>query len=255
MRNSRNLLQAALLVPAALIFVTALPVSASDMDTKIEHAIKTSYNFKTHLSSDHIAVVSVNGVVTLSGSVAEDYRRTLAAETAADIPGVKDVKNELVLVSDQPSENSDGWVTMKVKGALAFHKNVSVTHTEVFTNGGVVTLKGEAGSAAQRELTTEYARDVEGVKSVNNQMTVAGVKAPETLGEKVDDASITAQIKTSLLFHRSTHVLATKIKTKDGVVRISGEASNAAERALVGKLAADTNGVKHVINQMTIKQS
>ena len=196
-----------------------------------------------------------NGVVTLTGTVAEDYHRVLAGETVADISGVKSVKNELVMTADQPTENSDAWVTLKVKGALAFQKNVSATGTEVITNDGVVTLKGEAGSTAQRELTTESAKDVQGVKSVNNQMTVSGVKPQQTLGEKVDDASITAQIKTSLLFHHSTHVLATRVNTKDGVVILHGEASNAAERALVGKLAEDTNGVKHVDNRMSVKKA
>ena len=253
MRFSRPLINAALLAPAALILVAALPVQASEMDTRIENTIKNSYNFKTYLSVDPISVSASKGVVTLSGTVSEDYHRVLAAETVADTAGVKSVNNEIKLKNDVPSENSDAWVTMKVKGALAFHKNVSATGTEVFTNGGAVTLKGEAHSAAQRELTSEYAKDVVGVKSVSNLMTVGGVVPAQTLGEKVDDASITAQIKTSLLFHQSTHVLATKVKTKDGVVILNGEAANASEKALVGKLAEDTTGVKSVENHMTVK--
>jgi osmotically-inducible protein OsmY len=77
---------------------------------------------------------------------------------------------------------------------------------------------------AQKELTTEYARDVEGVKDVKNEMTVAKTpaKPDETLGEKIDDASITAQVKSSLMSHRSTSAIKTKIETTDGVVTVSG---------------------------------
>jgi len=65
--------------------------------------------------------------------------------------------------------------------------------TEVDTKGGIVTLKGEADQPAQKDLTTEYAKDIEGVKDVNNQMTVAkSAKAARTTGDKIDDASITA---------------------------------------------------------------
>jgi hyperosmotically inducible protein len=38
--------------------------------------------------------------------------------------------------------------------------------------GGIVTLQGEATSQAQKDLTTEYANDVNGVKGVKNRMTI-----------------------------------------------------------------------------------
>jgi osmotically-inducible protein OsmY len=158
------------------------------------------------------------------------------------------------VVGDQPSEHSDGWMTMKVKGVLAFHRNVSASATEVTTENGVVTLTGKADSEAQKQLTGEYAKDVEGVTEVRNHLVVTK-GAHRTLGEKVDDTSITAQVKSALLFHKSTHALATKVVTKDGVVTLHGEAKNAAERDLVSKLAEDINGVKRVVNQMTVKPS
>jgi hyperosmotically inducible periplasmic protein len=119
---------------------------------------------------------------------------------------------------------------------------------------GVVFLSGEATSTAQKELTTEYARDVEGVKEVRNNMTVgrSTTTSGETLGEKIDDASITAQVKASLLAHRSTRALKTKVHTRDGVVTLTGVARNAAEKSLVTKLASDVHGVVSVINNMTI---
>jgi osmotically-inducible protein OsmY len=94
-------------------------------------------------------------------------------------------------------------------------------------------LRGEAASAAQKELTTEYAKDVEGVKNVKNEMTVstAAMKPGEkTMGEKmdamtesIDDASITGLVKTTLLYHRSTSVLNTTVETKGGVVTLGGQ--------------------------------
>jgi hyperosmotically inducible protein len=142
-----------------------------------------------------------------------------------------------------------------VKTALLFHRNVRATKTDVNVKDGIVTLSGEASSTAQKELTTEYAKDVEGVKGVNNDMTVARIadKADETTGEKIDDASITAQVKASLLSHRSTSALKTKVQTADGVVTLTGVTKNAAEKSLVTKLVTDINGVTSVVNNMTIE--
>ena len=89
-------------------------------------------------------------------------------------------------------------------------------------------------------------------------MTVA--KTPEkpggqttTLGEKIDDASITALVKTTLLYHRSTSGLNTKVVTKDGVVTLRGKAKNASEKELAARYANDVNEVKSVKNQLTIQ--
>jgi len=59
----------------------------------------------------------------------------------------------------------------------------------------------------------------------------------------------------SLLFHRSTSAINTKVETNNGVVTLSGKARNAAEKDLVTKLVNDVTGVKSVKNQMTIEES
>jgi osmotically-inducible protein OsmY len=178
----------------------------------------------------------------------------LAKETVANLPGVKSVDDQLVLKGERPAENSDGWIGTKVKTALLFHHNVNAFKTEVDVKEGVVTLKGEAASQAQKDLAGEYAKDVDGVKDVKNEMTLAQVpnSGGQTLGEKIDDASITAQVKMALLAHHSTSAVNTKVGTSEGVVTISGIAKNAAEKALVSKLANDVNGATSVVNNMTI---
>jgi osmotically-inducible protein OsmY len=107
---------------------------------------------------------------------------------------------------------------------------------------------------AAKELTTEYAKDIDNVKEVKNEMTIAQNPAvpSETVGDKIDDASITAQVKSSLLSHRSTSALHTGVSTTDGVVTLTGAAKNDAEKSLVTKLATDINGVTSVVNNMTV---
>ncbi len=246
--------QAALMVSTALVMVGGLPMQASDLDDRIEDSAKNSYNFRTYLKDDHIKVESAHGVVTLKGTVAYDYHKSLAQETVSELPGVKSVTNQLSVVGEQPAEHSDGWITMKVKGVLTFRKHVSGKDTEVHTQNGVVTLSGVADSEAQKQLTGEYAKDVEGVTEVRNQLVVSRPeKAHRTLGQKVDDSSITAQIKIALVMHKSTHPVDTKVTTKNGVVFLRGEAQNGAEKDLVTRIAGDIEGVKKVRNHMTIK--
>jgi osmotically-inducible protein OsmY len=132
---------------------------------------------------------------------------------------------------------------------------VSAGNTEVDVKDGIVTLRGNATSQLQKDLTTEYTKDVDGVKDVRNDMTVSKTskKTPRTAGTKIDDVSITAQVKMALLLHRSTSALHTSVVTKYGVVTLRGKAGNAAEKNMVTKLVNDVNGVKSVKNRMTIE--
>lgn len=75
------------------------------------------------------------------------------------------------------------------------------------------------------------------------------------MGLKVKDRSITGEVKLMLLYHRSTSILNTNVDTQNGVVKISGKARNAAEKALYTKLVADVAGVKGVVNNMEIEAS
>lgn len=227
---------------------------ASKTDDRIESSAKKSYVFKTYLQGDDIKIDSKEGAVTLTGSVSGEYHKSLAQETLAGLPGVKSVENKLEIKDAPPVANSDAWVRDKVKVALLFHRSVSAAKTDVEVKDGIVTLRGVASSQAQKDLTTEYAKDVDGAKDVVNEMTVTEVPGEkQTVGEKIDDASITAQVKMALLFHRSTSALGTKVVSKDGVVTLSGKASNTAEINLVNKLVNDVHGVTKVNNLMTIK--
>jgi len=242
------------MVAAIALLTIDVPAYATKMDNRIESSAKQSYVYKTYLKDDDIKIESKNGAVTLTGTVSEESHKSLAQETVSGLPGVKSVDNKLEVKGEHPAENSDAWLTAKVKTMLLFHRSVSAM-TEVTTKDGIVTLQGDATSQAQKELTTEYAKDVEGVKDVNNAMTVSQTlkKTHQTTGEKIDDASITAQVKMALLFHRTTSALHTTVKTKHGVVTVSGKARFAPEKDLVTKLVKDIKGVKSVKNRMTIE--
>jgi osmotically-inducible protein OsmY len=238
---------------AAMLAVSIPVVHAASTDSRIESSARQSYVFKTYLKNDDIKVQSKNGAVTLTGTVLEESHKALAHETVVSLPGVKSVDNKLELKDAPPNANTDAWLTAKVKTTLLFHRSVRAGTTEVDVKDGVVTLRGVVANQAQKDLTTEYAKDVEGVKDVVNEMTIKGEKAKRTVGEKIDDSSITAQVKMTLLYHRSTSAINTKVTTKNGIVTLSGTAENVAQFNLAAKLAGDVNGVKSVKNLMSVE--
>jgi osmotically-inducible protein OsmY len=194
-----------------------------------------------------------DGVVTLTGIVQDKDQKDLAADTVENLPGVTSVKNEITLKATYP-EYSDSWMAFKIRSRLLVKANVSASNTTVAVQDGVVTLTGTVDNLAQKELTAAYAQDIDHVKSVKNDLVVKAQPATgETVGEKIDDASITTQVKYALLSHKSTSALKTKVITNEGVIVITGEAASDAEKSLVTKLAQDVRGAKSVSNNMTVK--
>ena len=239
-------------ISALLVFIAA-PIAllaSSVTDRKIEDAAKASYNYQTVLE-DHVKVKAKDGVVTLSGTVQDRDERELAVDTVENLPGVLSVNNEIKVESAYP-EKSDGWMAIKIRSRLLVKANVSAATTKVVVTDGNVVLSGTADNIAQKDLTAVYAKDIDGVKSVQNEIVVKD-SSPSTIGEKIDDASITSQVKYALLSHRATSAVKTKVTTNEGVITITGEASSAAEKSLVSKLAGDVRGVKSVNNSMTVK--
>jgi len=240
------------------ILFTSVSVRASQMDDRIESSAKDSYVFRTYLKDDSIMTKSNDGMVTLTGTVSEESHKSLAENTVASLPGVKSVDNQIVISGQQPPENSDGWLSMKVKGALLFNRNVSAVNTQVYVTDGVATLKGQADSQAQKDLTGEYAKDIDGIKGVDNQMTIADTtntsdqNNDKNKDNKIDDASITAQVKMAFLTHHSTSAFKTGVETTNGVVTLTGDATSGAGKDMATKVAGDINGVTNVINNMNI---
>lgn len=251
----------ALVLPILIVLwiaecATGLPSLASDLDERIMASARESYVFETYLKNDDIEIVSRDGLVSLTGTVTEEFHRDLAQETVASLPNVKGVDNRLELRGGPLAENLDAKIAAKVKTALMFRRNVDSSQIQVSVRDGIVTLQGSATSQVEKELTTQYAANVDGVKVVRNQMaisTTAKDTYEATMRGRIDDASITAQVKMALLFDRATSVLNTQVSTTDGVVILRGVARNDAERALVDALVGDVRGVKGVENKMTIE--
>lgn len=248
--NTRSTILAA----TSLLFTTNAILLADQTDDHIVESAKNSFVFRTFLKTNSVKTESKGGSVTLTGTVDHEFQKTLAGDTAASIPEVKSVDNRLTVKADDSSPNTDKLLVQKVKTMLLFNRNLSASKTDVSSESGKITLRGSASSQAQKDLTTEYTKDIDGVTGVANDMVVTEGKTEpgRTIAEKIDDASVTAQIKASLLTHRSTSAVKTHIQTREGVVTVSGVASNAAEKSLVTKLILDIDGATRVENNMTL---
>lgn len=132
---------------------------------------------------------------------------------------------------------------------------------EVTVKDGKATLTGIVQEDVNKDLAEQIALSVDGVKSVDNKIetradhVAARDDTDRSFGEIIDDASITAAVKSKLLWSRHASGLSTSVDTLAGKVTLSGTADSGAARELAENLASNTNGVVSVDNQLTIVDS
>src|SRR3989339_212415 len=130
----------------AAVLLTSAYALASEMDQTIESSAKNSYVFRTYLKTDAIETKSIDGVVTLTGTVPEESHKSLAEETVANLPGVTKVDNKQATKEEVAAANAETGIGRKVKLTLLFHRHVNAGATTVDVKDGIVTLKGKAAS-------------------------------------------------------------------------------------------------------------
>ena len=107
-----------------------------------------------------------------------------------------------------------------------------------------------AVTACDRERTRATAQDVrqstkEVAKKTERQIEKAGVV--------LDDATITAKIKTALIAESGAQGFSVDVDTSDNVVTLNGTVVSDGARARAEEIARKTQGVKEVRNKLTVK--
>lgn len=157
---------------------------------------------------------------------------------------------------------SDTFVTAKIKTKLATDDAVKSQQIEVQTQNGVVTLTGNVDSQEAKDRALELAKFTNGVAHVTDMVAVRTASgtgdAPEpnrTIGERIDDAGITMNVKTRLLDDPVVKGLAIDVDTRNGVVFLTGSVRSEAEKDKAIQLVKDTSGVREVQANLRIGSS
>jgi len=150
------------------------------------------------------------------------------------------------------TEVDDSLLTTRVKAALLDNIDIKSLDLKVETRKGEVMLSGFVDNQDQIDHALAIVRTVPGVVSVNNSVSLKG--APTTIGTKIDDGIITAQVKAALLADDSVKSADIAAVTRDGVVQLSGFVNNQEQVDRALKVAHSIKGVSSVSNELTIKQ-
>ena len=76
-----------------------------------------------------------------------------------------------------------------------------------------------------------------------------------TLGENIDDGTLTSYVKTKLAEDRLVTLTRVGVETNNGVVYLTGEVETAEQRSHIGSLASQVKGVQRVVNNLQVRKN
>ena len=146
----------------------------------------------------------------------------------------------------------DSVLTTKVKSVLLSDPDVKSFDIKTETRKGEVQLSGFVDNQAQIDRAVALVRAIEGVSGVDNKVALKG--AATTIGNKVDDGIVTAQVRAALLADEKVKSSDIGVVTRKGEVQLSGfvDSQSQMDRAML--VAGGIAGVSRVANEMSIKK-
>jgi osmotically-inducible protein OsmY len=151
-------------------------------DSRVDWAVRNDveFNLKTDalIEGYDIGVRVNDGVVSLSGDVGSEYEKFHATDVVARIRGVKDVINRINVQRVVRKQDADlekdirerltwNWTTCKVGNRIS-----------VRVKNGVAELTGDVDTWAERREADRVAFHTEGIREVDNWLTVKGQDYP-----------------------------------------------------------------------------
>ena len=162
-------------------------------------------------------------------------------------------------VSMQEQDISAVRQESRIQTTYSLNSNLRNNDLKVSVKDGKATLTGTVEEDVSKDLANDIALGVAGINTVDNQIRVSSDYMPaartsqdRNFGEVVDDAAITATVKSKLLWSKNTEGLEMDVDTKNGKVTLRGDAESEAAKAYASSTAANTRGVESVDNRLVV---
>jgi hyperosmotically inducible protein len=255
----------------ALLFAATVagPAGAATRpDAWVTTMVKMNLLTSDAVSAREVNVDTIDGRVTLHGSVATAAEKSAAEKVAKGVEGVREVRNLIQVVPAGQKERvaaTDDQLKERVEAALKADKGLDDSEIKVKSvDQGVVLLHGKARSLTDAYRAVDVAADVPGVARVATQIESPDALADEEMWRDGEfdaasyDAStardlwITTAAKMRLLAKEGLSGFDVNVDTENRDVTLFGIVDSAAAKQAVEAEVKQVDGVRAVKNDLQV---
>jgi osmotically-inducible protein OsmY len=218
---------------------------ARKTDTQIHRDVLEELRWDSRVDETEVGVEVDGGVVTLTGTVSSWAKRLAAQEAARRVIGVLDVANDIKVKVAGAHARTDTEIAQAVRRALEWDVYVPDEKISSTVADGWVTLDGMVDNWSQRADAERAVRNLTGVKTVINKITVTAAKPGAQ--------DVRKAIEQALERRAEREARRIQVDVRDGVATLTGAVHSWAERKSVVAAARFTPGVRNVEDHLRIE--
>ena len=153
----------------------------------------------------------------------------------------------------------DAWIDGKAEATLLFNTHLNSFDINTDVEDGVIILTGKVDSSVDKKLAEELITGIDGVESVDNQLTILDTESEAMISEETSseltDAKIATVVKSRLLMDSDISGLDIDVDVEESNVTLKGTVGSESERALAVEIAKNAAEVKDVDDQLSVVEA
>jgi osmotically-inducible protein OsmY len=212
-------------------------------DSEIRRKVSEELDWDPRIDASAVGVAVKEGVVTLSGSIANYWQKKEAERVVKRVTGVKAVAEDLTIKLPGAAERSDADIAQSVLDGMQFNVAVPSNRIQVTVESGWVTLEGEVEWHYQRSAAESAIKYIMGVKGVTNDINIK---------PRVSAADVEAKIESAFARRAQLDANQIRVESSDGKVILRGRVHSWDEREQAEQAAWAAPGVTKVENKVIV---
>ena len=212
-------------------------------DEILQKDVQEAIKWEPQLHTTEIEVIAKNGIVTLTGTVDNYYKKNEAEKAAKKVNGVKAIVEKIEVKQNNNKSINDNYIAEKILNVFKSNFSIPDEKIKLKVEKGWVTLEGNVNWNYQKEAAKNAVIALMGVRGVTNN-----IRTKSDRNDYVKKSAIEKAIFNNAALVND-HI---EVSVKNNDVKLSGVVNTFFEKEEAERIAWKTPGIWSVENEIGV---
>jgi osmotically-inducible protein OsmY len=212
-------------------------------DEILQKDVQEAIKWEPQLHTTEIGVIAKNGIVTLTGTVDNYYKKNEVEKAAKKVNGVKAIVEKIEVKQNNTKSINDNYIAEKILNVFKSNFSIPDEKIKLKVEKGWVTLEGNVNWNYQKEAAKNAVIALMGVRGVTNN-----IRTKSDRNDYVKKSAIEKAIFNNAALVND-HI---EVTVKNNDVKLSGVVNTFFEKEEAERIAWKTPGIWSVENEIGV---